>query len=60
MVKYDALETPIRATTQEDINTLLADGYGVDDDRLSAPENTLRNTGKLTKHYIKRDGNEMT
>ena len=60
MVKYDALETPIRATNQEDINTLLSDGYGVDDDRLSAPENTLRNTGKLTKRYIKRDGNEMT
>ena len=37
VVKYDALETPIRATTWEDINTLLADGYGVDDDRLQLP-----------------------
>ena len=46
MVKYDALETPMHANTQENINALLADGYEVDDDRLPAPGNTPINTGK--------------
>ena len=44
VVKSDARETPIHATTREDINALLADGYEVDDDRLPAPKNTPRNT----------------
>ena len=40
VVEYDARETPIHETTQEDINSLLADGYEVDDDRLSDHDNT--------------------
>ena len=39
MVESDTRETPIHATTQEEINALLADGYEVDDDRLTDPEN---------------------
>ena len=59
-VESDACETPIYATTREDIHALLADGYGVDDDRLPAPDNTPRNTGKLTNRYIKRYGNGIS
>ena len=44
-VKYDAIETPIHATTREDINDLLADGYEVDDDRLPATDITPSATG---------------
>ena len=46
VVKSDARETPIQATTREYINDLLEDGYEVDGDILPAPENTPRNTGK--------------
>ena len=35
----DARETPIHATTREVINDLLDDGYEVDDDIFTAPEN---------------------
>ena len=52
-VESDARETPIHATTREDINALLADGYEVDDDRLPAPENTPRNTGKTDQPVYK-------
>ena len=38
-VEFDASETPIHATTREDINDILADGYKVDDDRFLALEN---------------------
>ena len=31
-VKSDQRDTPMHATTREDINALLADGYEVDDD----------------------------
>ena len=44
-VKYDSCETTIHATTQEGINTLLADGYKVDDDRLPDPNNKPSLTG---------------
>ena len=46
-VEYDSCDTPIHATTVEDINDLLAYGYKVDNDRLPAPENTPSNTGKM-------------
>ena len=44
-IGYDSRETPIHATTQEDINALLSDGYEVDDDRLPAPKNKPIPTG---------------
>ena len=47
MVKYDSCETHIQATTREDINYLLVDGYKVDSDRLTTPDNTPSNTGKI-------------
>ena len=46
MGESDVRETPIHATTQEDVNTLLSDGYEVDDDRLSYPKNKPSNIGK--------------
>ena len=52
-VKSDAREAPIHATNWEDINSLLAYGYEVDDDRLPAPENTPNNTGKTDKLLYK-------
>ena len=55
--KYDARETLIHATTQEDISALLADDYEVDDDRFPDPEIKPRNIGKMTNPYKKRDGN---
>ena len=41
-VGYDACETPIRTTTQEGINYLLAGGHEVDDDTFPATENKPR------------------
>ena len=38
-VKSDLRETPIRATTQEDINALLVDEYEVNNSRPPEPEN---------------------
>ena len=43
----------MHATTQEDINDLLADGYKVDDDRLPDPENSPINTGKTDQPVYK-------
>ena len=51
--EYDACDTPIHATTVEDINSLLAYGYKVDNDRLPAPENTPSNTGKTDQLVYK-------
>ena len=45
-VKPNARETPIHATTREDIDYILADDYKVDADRLPDPENKLSATGK--------------
>ena len=52
-VESDDCGTPICATTREDINDLLEDGYEVDDDRLTAPENTPSNTGKTGQPVYK-------
>ena len=40
-VKSYACETPIHATTQEEINDILSDGYKADDDRLPGPEKKI-------------------
>ena len=37
VVEYYYRETPLHATTQEDIHPLLSDGYEFEDDRLTAP-----------------------
>ena len=37
-IRYDAHDTPINTTTQEDINNLLASGYEVNDDRIPDPK----------------------
>ena len=52
-VESDACETPIHATTREDINDILADGYEVDDDILPAPDNIPINTGKTDQLLYK-------
>ena len=39
MVEADDHETPIHAETQEDINSLLEDGYKVNYERLTTPQN---------------------
>ena len=46
LFKYNARDTLIHATTQEDINALLEDGYEVDDDIFPAADNKLSSTGK--------------
>ena len=38
-VKYDAHQTLINENTQEDISAILANGYRVDDARLTEPDN---------------------
>ena len=53
VVKSDAHETPIHATTIEVINALLADGYKVNDDRLPDPDNTPSNTVKTDQPVYK-------
>ena len=55
-VESDARETPINATTREDINALLAYGYAVNDDRIPVPENTPSNTGKTEQPVYKEGG----
>ena len=50
-VESDSRDTPIHATTVEDINDILAYGYKFDDDRLPAPENTQNNTGKTEQPF---------
>ena len=54
VVKYDARETPIHETTQEGINSLLADGYEVDGDRLPSPKKNPALQALLIGHNIKR------
>ena len=39
VVKSNTRETTMHAMTQEDINSLLADGYEVNDGRLPDPKN---------------------
>ena len=58
-VESDSRETPICATTREDINALLADGYKVSDHILPDPKNKPIATSKPTNRYIKRDRNGM-
>ena len=53
LVKSDSLETPIHATTRNNINSLLADGYKVDDDILIAPKNKPINTGYTDRPVYK-------
>ena len=53
MVESNYCETPIHATTQEDINDFLADGYKVDSDRLPSPNNTPINTRKTDQPIYK-------
>ena len=52
-VKSNARETPIHATTREDINALIVDGYEVDDDRLPDHDNTPINTCKYNQPIYK-------
>ena len=52
-VKSYTRETPIHATTQEDIHDLLSDGYKVDDDRLPYPKNSPINTDKTDQPVYK-------
>ena len=52
-VESDACDTLIDATTQEDINALLADGYEADDDIISAPSNKPIYTGDTDQPVYK-------
>ena len=53
VVKYNSRETPIHATTREDINALLADGCKVNDDRIAAFDNKPGATGKTDQPVYK-------
>ena len=53
-VESDSRDTPIHATTVEDKNALLSDGYKFDDDRLPAPENTKNNIGNTYQPVYKK------
>ena len=52
-VKSDARENPIHATTREDINDILADGYEVGDDRTTSTKNKPSATGKSGRPVYK-------
>ena len=52
-IGYDASETPIHETTQEDINDLLDGCHEVDDDRLPAPKNKPIPTGDTEQSVFK-------
>ena len=53
MIGSDVCETPVHATTRQDINALLEDGYEIGDDRLPAPDNKPSATGKTDRPVYK-------
>ena len=59
IVKNDARETPIHATTQVLERKRAEEVYEVGDDILPDPKNTPITQAKVTNQYIKRDGNAM-
>ena len=52
-VESDSHDNPIHATTREDKNALLEDGYEVDDDRLPSPKNKPSATGDTDQPVYK-------
>ena len=54
-IVYDACETPIHETTQEDINDLLASGHEVDNDRPPAPKKKPSPAG-YTERSVYKEG----